>query len=227
MQVRARSWDFLDLILSCLSKLSQAFTDVESQVESEQGLKSTVMLAQLSDAVSNLNHSRLFFRNFSKVFNDRIVYRVTLRHLRLREHCEALGQLLETLTVIKAAELIEECKLRDSLKFGNFQEVHELLIKERPELALKRFGIIIAILGSNWMLDEDTLNAQCYVLIFNNPRIVPLLLKENTLLGPSETLEEFNLSDSIPRVTKPEVSENEETVMLEEGYSSDECMPAV
>jgi hypothetical protein len=129
--------------------------------------------------------------------------------------------------VIKAADLIKECKLRDSLKFGNFQEVHELLIKERRELALRRFGSIIAILGSDWMLDEETLNSQCCVLIFNNPRIGPLLLKESTILGSSESLEDFNLVECFPQVTKAEVLENDETVMLEEGYSSDECMPAV
>jgi hypothetical protein len=81
----------LDLISSCLNKLSQAFKNVESQFVREQGLKSTAMLTQLSDAVSILNHSCRFLKVSSKFFSAKIIHRVSVRNLRLREHSKLLS----------------------------------------------------------------------------------------------------------------------------------------
>ncbi len=96
------------------------------------------------------------------------------------------------------------------------------------------------------MLDEDALNAPCYVMLFGDPTLRPLLLKENTLLAPSETLEEPNILEAHPRLPVPLCVEqaepksetlpvtecdvqppNEDTCMLDGGYLSDGCLPAI
>ncbi len=88
------------MILSCVTKLSQAFANVESAVERELGVKSSAMLTQLSDSVSNINHSRLFFKPCSKESSSEFITRLSLRNLRLREHNKDLSQLLSTLSSI-------------------------------------------------------------------------------------------------------------------------------
>jgi hypothetical protein len=85
------------------------------------------MLTQLSDAVCNLNHSRLFFTQLGNVSSSNILYPVSLRTLRLRDHTSSLSQLLDTLTIIRSADIIEQCQLRDSLRFGHFTEVYDML----------------------------------------------------------------------------------------------------
>jgi len=97
--------DSLDLILGCLYKLAHAFSSVDSQVCRVQETKSAALLTQLKDAVSTLNYSRVFFTQQPKVVSSEILYPVTLRKLRLREHNSALSTLLVTLDEITSADL--------------------------------------------------------------------------------------------------------------------------
>ncbi|MFN9909300.1 MAG: hypothetical protein ACK56F_24800, partial [bacterium] len=80
---------------------------------------------------------------------------MTLRKLRLREHNSALSTLLVTLDEITRADLVESCLIRDSLRFGHFVEVFEMLQREKRQLRIKNLGKIAEILGTHWMVEEE------------------------------------------------------------------------
>ena len=128
--------------------------------------------------------------------SSEILYPVTLRKLRLREHNSALSTLLVTLDEITSADLVESCLLRDSLRFGHFVEVFEMLQREKRQLRIKNLGRIAEILGTHWMVEEEELNLPCFVLLFSDLSKNPKLVKDGSVVSSSESVPELDLPDS-------------------------------
>ena len=138
----------------------------------------------------------MFFTQQPKVVSSEILYPVTLRKLRLREHNSALSTLLVTLDEITSADFVESCLLRDSLRHGHFAEVFEMLQRERRQLRIKNLGRIAEILGTHWMVEEEELNQPCFVLLFSYLSKNPKLVKDGSVVSSSESVPELDLTDS-------------------------------
>ena len=139
----------------------------------------------------------MFFTHQPKAVSSEILYPVTLRKLRLREHNSALTSLLVTLDEIISADLVESCLLRDSLRFGHFVEVFEMLQREKRQLRIKNLGKIAEILGTHWMVvEEEEPNLPCFVLLYSDLSKNPKLVKDGSVVSSSESVPELDLPDS-------------------------------